>query len=88
MNCLERKEQMNFFSSCTAADDCGKEPGGKPEKGLAFCRQAGNKWSADLALFPEMWNNSYSVNPDVEKLKQGAVSMAAPFCTGFPSSGS
>ena len=82
MNCLERKEQMNFFRVALLQMTAEKNQEENLKKGLAFCRQA-KQMGADLALFPEMWNNGYSVNPDVEKLKQGAVSYGSPFVQAF-----
>lgn len=35
-------------------------PEGQLEKGLAACRQA-KAAGADIALFPEMWNNGYTI---------------------------
>ena len=66
---------MNFFRVALLQMTAEKNQEENLKKGLAFCRQA-KQMGADLALFPEMWNNGYSVNPDVEKLKQGAVSLS------------
>ena len=73
---------MNFFRVALLQMTAEKNQEENLKKGLAFCRQA-KQMGADLALFPEMWNNGYSVNPDVEKLKQGAVSYGSPFVQAF-----
>lgn len=52
------------------------------QKGLAFCRQAKDA-GADIALFPEMWSNGYSIPEDVEELKAQAVSADSAFVMSF-----
>ena len=54
------------------------------EKGIRFCKTA-RQMGADLALFPEMWNNGYQVTKDVEKLKREAVSSEGHFVKTFRS---
>ena len=45
---------------------------GNLEKGLDYCRRA-KAMGADLALFPEMWNNGYRVTVDPAQLEADAV---------------
>ena len=52
------------------------------EKGIAWCRQA-KTMGADLALFPEMWNNGYAVSPDIGELKKSAVDKEGQFVRAF-----
>lgn len=54
------------------------------EKGLAACRKA-KEMGADLALFPEMWSNGYTVTADPEEMKQQAVPADGPFVGAFRS---
>lgn len=55
---------------------------GNAEKGIAYCRQA-KAMGADLALFPEMWNNGYHVCEDGEQLRREAVPRDGAFVRGF-----
>lgn len=52
------------------------------EKGLAACRRA-KQMGADIALFPEMWNNGYQVWEDAEALKRDAISPDGEFVRSF-----
>lgn len=51
------------------------------QKGLDACRKA-KEMGADLALFPEMWNNGYQVSTK-EQLEKDAVSIDSPFVLSF-----
>ena len=51
-------------------------------KGLAFCRRA-KEAGADIALFPEMWNNGYRIPADPEQLRAQAVSAQGDFVKAF-----
>ncbi len=55
---------------------------GNLKKGMAYCRQA-KAMGADLALFPEMWNNGYHVSWDAEQLSHEAVSQDGAFVRAF-----
>lgn len=61
-------------------------PGNTPEenlkRGMDACRKAKEK-GADIALFPEMWNNGYSVPEDIKELKSKAVSDKSDFVLSF-----
>lgn len=52
------------------------------EKGLNACRKA-KAMGADIALFPEMWNNGYNIPQDTEELKSQAVSADSEFVLSF-----
>ena len=52
------------------------------EKGLAYCRKAKEK-GADVALFPEMWNNGYRISGGVPALEKSAVSVDSDFVRAF-----
>ncbi len=52
------------------------------EKGIAWCRQA-KAMGADLALFPEMWNNGYTVSADIGEFKKSAISRDGEFVNAF-----
>lgn len=51
-------------------------------KGMEYCRRA-KAMGADLALFPEMWNNGYTMNWDPEAMKKLAVSTDSSFVCAF-----
>lgn len=51
-------------------------------KGVEYCRKA-KEMGADIALFPEMWSNGYSIPQDIEFLKKEAVSVDSPFIETF-----
>ncbi len=52
------------------------------KKGIQWCRKA-KAMGADLALFPEMWNNGYRVTGDIAQLKADAVSLQSGFVRSF-----
>lgn len=52
------------------------------KKGLNACRKA-KEMGADLALFPEMWNNGYRVSADWDQLEEDAVSPDSEFVLSF-----
>lgn len=52
------------------------------EKGLAFCQKA-KEAGADIALFPEMWNNGYSIPKDINQLKAQAIEADGSFTATF-----
>ena len=52
------------------------------EKGMQWCRQA-KQMGADLALFPEMWNNGYRVTDDLCQLNRDAVAVESGFVRSF-----
>lgn len=52
------------------------------EKGLEYCRKA-KKLGADIALFPEMWSNGYTIPQDTEALQNASVSCESDFVTAF-----
>jgi len=52
------------------------------KKGMAWCRKA-KQTGADLALFPEMWNNGYTVSSDIGELKKSAVGSDGKFVCAF-----
>ena len=52
------------------------------QKGIAACRTA-KAAGADIALFPEMWNNGYHVTWDSRQLEEEAVTSDSAFVTAF-----
>jgi len=55
------------------------------KKGYEYCKLA-KKMGADIALFPEMWNNGYSLPKtmeEVEKWKETAIDQNHKFFTSF-----
>lgn len=52
------------------------------EKGITYCKKA-KEAGADLALFPEMWNNGYRIPEDEEELKAQAISTESEFVRAF-----
>lgn len=52
------------------------------EKGIAWCRTA-KAMGADLALFPEMWNNGYAFPSDIEEFKKSTVKKDGEFVSAF-----
>ncbi len=52
------------------------------QKGIAACRTA-KAAGADIALFPEMWNNGYHVTWDSKQLEAEAVPADGVFVTAF-----
>ena len=57
------KFKVALLQLCSTPDQAGNL-----EKGLNYCRQA-KAMGADLALFPEMWNNGYRVTADPAQLE-------------------
>lgn len=57
-------------------------PEGQLEKGLAACRQA-KAAGADIALFPEMWNNGYTIPADPAGLLSMAEDVDGAFVSAF-----
>ena len=57
---------------------------GNLKKGIEYCRQA-SKMGADIALFPEMWNNGYTVTDDICAMRQSAVEKDSVFVRTFQS---
>ncbi len=51
-------------------------------KGLDYCRQA-KAAGADIALFPEMWNNGYCIPEDADALRAMAVPADGAFVSAF-----
>lgn len=51
-------------------------------KGIQYCRQA-KEAGADIALFPEMYNNGYDIPQDLELLKKMAVPVKGEFVQIF-----
>lgn len=58
---------------------------GNLEKGIASCRKA-KELGADIALFPEMWSNGYSIyDRPVEQWTAEAISAGSEFVNAFGS---
>lgn len=55
---------------------------GNLHKGIEYCKKA-KQQGADIALFPEMWNNGYSIPEDAAELKSMAVSIDGEFVNTF-----
>lgn len=55
---------------------------GQLQKGLSACRRA-KELGADIALFPEMWNDGYSLPQDAELLNELAISAGSSFVQSF-----
>lgn len=51
-------------------------------KGITACKNA-KQMGADIALFPEMWNNGYNFSEDAELLKSMSVSENSEFVNAF-----
>ena len=51
-------------------------------KGISACQKA-KELGADIALFPEMWNNGYNIAKDLTKLKAQAVAADSKFVAAF-----
>lgn len=51
-------------------------------KGLDHCVRA-KQMGADLALFPEMWNNGYTLTPDHVKTHEDAIGLDSDFIVRF-----
>lgn len=52
------------------------------QKGKTACEKA-KVLGADIALFPEMWSDGYSIPQDTDELKRLAVSSESDFVRGF-----
>lgn len=52
------------------------------QKGIKACRSA-KAAGADIALFPELWSNGYTVHRDVEMLKADAIPADGAFAAAF-----
>lgn len=52
------------------------------QKGKTACEKA-KVLGADIALFPEMWSDGYSIPQDTDELKRLAVSSESGFVRGF-----
>ncbi|MCM1175389.1 MAG: carbon-nitrogen hydrolase family protein [Blautia sp.] len=55
---------------------------GNWQKGIEFCKKA-KRQGADIALFPEMWNNGYTIPADTAGLKALAVPADGAFVCSF-----
>lgn len=55
---------------------------GNLKKGIKACRKA-KEMGADIALFPEMWSNGYTVPEDIARLKAQAISTESDFVNAF-----
>ncbi|MEE0857989.1 MAG: carbon-nitrogen hydrolase family protein [Acutalibacteraceae bacterium] len=55
---------------------------GNKQKGFEYCRKA-KSMGADIALFPEMWSTGYTIDENIEKLKESAVSADSNFVNSF-----
>lgn len=51
-------------------------------KGMDACRKA-KQMGADIALFPEMWNNGYQIPQDTAELKKISVAADSAYVQGF-----
>ena len=71
------KFKVALLQLCSTPDQAGNL-----EKGLNYCRQA-KAMGADLALFPEMWNNGYRVTADPAQLEADAVPRDGAFVRAF-----
>lgn len=52
------------------------------KKGIEFCIRA-KGMGADIALFPEMWNNGYTVTDDPHTNEKSAIGINSPFISAF-----
>lgn len=52
------------------------------EKGMNACRKA-KEMGADIALFPEMWNNGYNIPQNITELKSQSVLADSEFVLSF-----
>ena len=58
---------------------------GNLEKGIMMCRRA-REFSADIALFPEMWSNGYDIySRPADEWKKNAISSDSSFIQSFRS---
>lgn len=79
---MSHRNNMNDFKVALLQLIAGNNQTKNLEKGFSFCKEA-KAAGADLALFPEMWNNGYRLSEDFEKLKESAVSKNGTFVTAF-----
>lgn len=73
---------MNNFKVALLQMVAGNNQKENLEKGFSFCKEA-KAAGADLALFPEMWNNGYQLSEDFQELKRSAVSKNGTFVSAF-----
>lgn len=52
------------------------------QKGIEACREA-KKREADIALFPEMWNDGYVIPKNLNELKRKSISVESDFVKQF-----
>lgn len=52
------------------------------QKGIEYCKKAA-KMGADIALFPEMWNNGYEIPEDTDLLNSMSVDANGKFVSAF-----
>jgi predicted amidohydrolase len=55
---------------------------GNLRKGLEFCKKA-KQMGADIALFPEMWNNGYNLAPDAAETEKSGIEPNSDFIARF-----
>ena len=55
---------------------------GNLSKGLLFCKKA-KQMGADIALFPEMWNNGYNLAPDGAETEKSDIELNSEFIARF-----
>lgn len=55
---------------------------GNLRKGLEFCKKA-KQMGADIALFPEMWNNGYNLTPDWAETEKSDIELNSDFIARF-----
>jgi len=54
------------------------------QKGLDYCRKA-KQSGADIALFPEMWNNGYTLTTDKIETEKNDISLESEYISAFKS---
>ncbi len=52
------------------------------QKGIEYCKRA-KQMGADIALFPEMWNNGYTFSDDIDAWKATAIDQESEFFRTF-----
>jgi predicted amidohydrolase len=55
---------------------------GNLRKGLEFCKKA-KQMGADIALFPEMWNNGYNLSTDLAEAEKIGIELTSGFIARF-----
>lgn len=55
---------------------------GNLRKGLEFCKKA-KQMGADIALFPEMWNNGYNLTSERAETEKNAIELSSTYITQF-----